>query len=170
MLMELFIFIISIYLFSKQINRLGLADFRNLLMKIEKPEHVKYAVLAAELYNKKGNDFSVEVNALFIRSCLKGNNTKAVIDHFKVFSNRLSAWTGIPSFNRLLESIIQENVTENVAEVVDILKKKGLSLKYSYDVLMKLRDSTSDEALKNKIIEILKQDMGEEYATYSPKV
>lgn len=60
---------------------LGLADLRNLLHKCQEPDHVRYAVLAVELYQKKGNDFKEDVNMRFIKACVKGNNPLAAAHH-----------------------------------------------------------------------------------------
>lgn len=60
---------------------IGLSDLRNLLGMCEEPAHVTYAVGAVEYYQKKGMDFAEDVNALFIRACVKGKNPMAATHH-----------------------------------------------------------------------------------------
>lgn len=56
---------------------LGLADLRRLLQQCNTPDHVKYAVGAVEYFQIKGQDFAEDVNSLFVKACIKGENPMA---------------------------------------------------------------------------------------------
>ena len=60
---------------------LGLSDLRKLLQQCTEPDHVRYAIGAVELYQRKGMDFKEDVNSLFIMACVNGNNPLAASYH-----------------------------------------------------------------------------------------
>ena len=68
---------------------LGLTDLRKLLQKCHEPNHVRYAVLAVELYQKKGNDFAEDVNSFFIRACVNGKAPLAAAHHISIVSTSI---------------------------------------------------------------------------------
>ena len=59
---------------------LGLTDLRKLLQECTLPNHVKYAVGAVQYYQIKGQDFSEDVNSLFIKACVAGDNPIAAAE------------------------------------------------------------------------------------------
>lgn len=59
---------------------LGLSDLRKLLQQCESPDHIKYAVGAVNYYQEKGQDFAEDVNSLFFKACVKGENPMAAVE------------------------------------------------------------------------------------------
>jgi len=55
----------------------GLADLRRMLQKCDSPTHVKYAVKIVEYYQGRGHDFAEDINSLFVKACIKGDDPKA---------------------------------------------------------------------------------------------
>lgn len=136
-----------------QANRLALGDFKSLCMKISDPEDVKYAKLAAELFQTKGQDFSEEINSLFINACIRGHSPGVAVEHFAVSKHRLGAWTTNTSFNRLLEALLQQDtLPESFPAVLKILKTKGLYINdASVELLQKLIEKFPGEGLQAAI-------------------
>ncbi len=148
---------------SRGVNKLSLRNFVFLVDKINTAEEIKYGVRAADLYQKKGNDFSELANATFINACIRSKSPQAALDIFRVFPNRLGAWTTPSSCNRLLRCCAEHGVTEHVLDTVAMLKKKGLPLNSeSYKTLHQLAEKTTDEIVKTAFVEFIKRDLGSE--------
>ena len=119
-------------------------------VKISDPKDVKYAKYAAELFQRKGQDFSEETNSHFVMACIRGNAPGVVVEHFSKSKHRLGAWTTNKSFNRLLEALHdQDTLPDQFVEVLKNLRIKGLYMNdASLDLLHKLSDKHEDEQLK----------------------
>lgn len=132
---------------------MALGDFKNLCVKISDPKDVKYAKYAAELFQRKGQDFSEETNSHFVMACIRGNAPGVVVEHFSDSKHRLGAWTTNKSFNRLLEALHEQDVLpEQFVDVLKTLKVKGLYLNdASVELLQKLSDKHEDEQLKELV-------------------
>ena len=95
-----------------------------------------YVKNGVELYQKKGQDFSEEVNAHFIQACLRAGNPKVASDLFSVYANRISAWSTPKTFHMLVESLISRNELESVVKMLSIVSKKGvIASKETFDII-----------------------------------
>jgi hypothetical protein len=129
-----------------QDNKLAISDLRNLFYKINAQEHLKYAVLAADLYQRKGQDFSEEVNSLFVKACVQAKDPHVAVDYFFLRKKRLGAWTTVTSFNRLTEAVLESGTPGNILGVAELLRYKGLYLnRESVELLVKVSKCISDE-------------------------
>lgn len=121
---------------------------------------VKHAVHTAELIQLKGQDFSEETNSLFISACLRGNDPEAVVKHFTVRKNRLSAWTSPVSLSRLLQAILDKNsLPESFLDAMKLLRIKGvyfndLALELLSNIAVKYGDDEFKLALNSFISEV----------------
>ncbi len=149
-----------------QSNRLGLVDFRQICSKIQNSNEIKYAVKTAEIYQRKGQDFSEEVNSHFIQACVRSKSPLVALEYFLKPKNRLAAWTTATSLNRLLESALANNANTNLLEVILILKSKGLHLnKRSIELCVEIGKNRNDEGaeeFRNKIVEVAKEVLSAE--------
>ena len=157
---------IVIAIILHQSNLLALVDLRQICSKVQTPEDIKYAVKAVELYQRKGQDFSEEVNSHFIQACVRSNSPSIALEYFLKPKNRLSAWTTATSLNRLLESVLANNLNANLLEVILILKSKGLYLnKRSIELCVEIGKNRSDEGaeeFRNKLVEVAKEVLSAE--------
>lgn len=138
---------------SRGANRLALGDFKKLCLMISDPLDVKYAKIAAELYQKKGQDFSEETNSIFIAACIRGGAPDVVVEHFAKSKHRLGAWTSNTSFNRLLGALLeQETIPECFPEVLILLRRKGLFINdVTVALLQQLVEKHDTEELKTAV-------------------
>lgn len=67
-------------------------------------EHLKYAVLGVELFQEKGQDFSEEISALFVKTCIALEDPMAAVKLFLKLNRRIAAWQSASSVKRLVES------------------------------------------------------------------
>jgi hypothetical protein len=68
------------------------------------------------MYQRKGHDFSEEINSLFIRLCIAAKNPKAAVDICSVYKYRLGAWSTPASLGKLIESMSDKMKTDGTAE------------------------------------------------------
>jgi len=95
---------------------LGLRDLKHLFEKCLEPDHLKYAIKGVEMYQRKGHDFSEEINSLFIRLCIAAKNPKAAIDICSVYKYRLGAWSTPTSLKNLIESMSETMKVKGTVE------------------------------------------------------
>lgn len=105
---------------------------RHLLEKIKLPEHVKYAVKGLEIYQRKGQEFSEELNSHFIKACIRGENPHAAAEMIAIRKNRIGAWSTPTSIHRLVETLLTSpNVNSDdislVVDVLDSVSSKGIN-------------------------------------------
>jgi benzoyl-CoA reductase/2-hydroxyglutaryl-CoA dehydratase subunit BcrC/BadD/HgdB len=137
--------------------------FKRLLTEISDPLDVKHAIHAAELYQIKGQDFSTEINSVFISACLRANSPEAVIKHFSVRKNRLSSWTPPVSLNRLLEALLEKDtLPEEFLEVLKLMRLKGcfVSGDVTVDLLHKIVEKHGDDEFKEALKSIISEIKG----------
>lgn len=114
---------------GRQKNLLGLADLRRLLERCQTEDHAKYAVKGVEYYQLKGNDFSEEINSIFIKACIRANKPRMAADQILVFKNRIGAWTTVTALNRLLTSLLANGEeAEILVNVITMVIFKGIKI------------------------------------------
>lgn len=111
-----------------QHNRLALGDFKNLLVSVEAPSDAKFAQLAADLYQRKGQDFSEEINSHYIKACIRTNTVGTAVECFGRPEHRLGAWTTVKGLVSLLESAPADVSLDSVVSMLHVLQKKGLRM------------------------------------------
>lgn len=138
---------------SRGVNRLALGDFKNLCIKISDPNDVKYAKYAAELFQRKGQDFSEETNSHFIMACIRGGTPNVAVEHFAKSKHRLGAWTTNTSFNRLLEALLeQDTLPDCFPQVLDSLLIKGLYInETTVGLLQRVAEKYHTEGLQEAV-------------------
>jgi hypothetical protein len=107
---------------------LALGDLKNLLARIEAPGDAKFAQLAADLYQRKGLDFSEEVNSHYIKACIRTGTIGVAVECLRRPEHRLGAWTTLKGLLNLLESAPEDVSLSSLVDMLSILQKKGLRL------------------------------------------
>jgi len=90
---------------SRGANQLALGDLRKLLEQCKGPDELKYATHAVALYQRKGQDFSEEVNSHFISACIRGGQPAVAAAELAKYACRIGAWTTPAAFERLVASL-----------------------------------------------------------------
>ena len=90
---------------SRGANQLALGDLRKLLEQCKGPDELKYASHAVALYQRKGQDFSEEVNSHFISACIRGGQPVVAAAELAKYACRIGAWTTPVAFERLAASL-----------------------------------------------------------------
>ncbi len=146
-------------------NMLALGDLRKLLEMCQTPEEVKYATKAVALYQKKGQDFSEEVNSHFVKACIRGGQPIAAATEFAKYGNRIGAWTTPASFERLAASLEASGAAQESIAVVQTLSLKGVKLKSdSVAIAIKAAAATGDNDVYSKTVESAVKLLGAEEA------
>jgi hypothetical protein len=149
---------------------LGLRDLKHLFGKCLEPDHLKYAIKAVEMYQRKGHDFNEEINSLFIKLCITSNNSKAAVDVLSVYKNRLGAWSTPSSLGKLIENMNEKMNTNSTPEdllalvnLVTVSQMKGVPL--TKDILILVLKHTIKQSnidLYNRLIETGKKSLSKE--------
>ena len=133
-------------------NALALGDLRKLLQMCNTPELARFGLHAVDLYQRKGQDFSEEVNSHFIRSvAVEGERAVSAAKVIAKWKNRIGAWGTTTSLQKLLQGLLDQgspeeavgdsevNVAELAVTVLEVSQKKGVGLtKPNFEVAMKL--------------------------------
>jgi hypothetical protein len=92
----------------------------------QSPEDVKYAGLAIDWFQEKGFDFNEELNSLFIKKCLEGNQTDAVVKRFLYRKGRIGSWCTPSSIYRLLSALHEQQEHQAIIQLIQVLTPKGV--------------------------------------------
>lgn len=95
------------------------------------PEHAKYAVLGVELYQENGQDYSEEISALFVKTCIACQQPMQAVDMFLKINRRIAAWQTVASVKRLVDSVreVEPNVhTTKLVNLLGVLQYKGVTV------------------------------------------
>ena len=115
--------------------KLALGDLRQLLQKCTTKDDVKYGTQMVELFQRKGQDFSEEVNSHFVAMCIRAGQPELAIKHFSKYNNRIGSWTTPKSFLSLATAAIQASAAakdtqmatvKDLATALDIVTLKGV--------------------------------------------
>ncbi len=133
---------------------MALGDLRKLLQLIEVPKDVKYGQLGVSLYQRKGQDFSEEINSLFIKMCIRGKNLKVAAEELSTYENRLGAWTTPTSFHRLAEGLGFGRGAKLLTDAFDVVTQKGVKVSVaSTELVLKACVEKGDAELHKKAAE-----------------
>jgi hypothetical protein len=55
---------------------------------------------AIKVYQKKGQDFSEEVNSHYVNASIRANNFAPIVEDFLKYKHRIGAWTTPSSFHK----------------------------------------------------------------------
>ena len=148
---------------GRGINALALGDLRKLLQMCKTADEVKYASKAVALYQRKGQDFSEEVNSHFVNACIRGGQPIVAATEFAKYGSRIGAWTTPASFERLVASLEANGEVNESINVVQVLALKGVKLKKeSVAIAVKAAASSGDAAIYNKTLESAIRILGAE--------
>jgi len=142
---------------GKKGNRLGLGDLRNLLMNCVEPEHATFIRLAVQLYQRKGQDFSEEVGAQFIKACLRVNDPKLAGELIAKYKNRIGAWVTKKPLYDLFQALSDLNEVEMMVTISEVVHLKGNHAINSVDTMelvVKSASASNDLSLHNRSVEI----------------
>jgi hypothetical protein len=89
-------------------------------------EDVKYAGLAIDWFQEKGFDFNEELNSLFIKKCLEGNQPDAVVKRFLYRKGRIGSWCTPSSIHRLLSALQEQQDHQAIIQLIQVLTPKGV--------------------------------------------
>ena len=146
---------------GRGINALALGDLRKLLQMCKTADEVKYASKAVALYQRKGQDFSEEVNSHFVNACIRGGQPVVAATEFAKYGSRIGAWTTPASFERLVASLEESGEVNESINAVQVLALKGVKLKKeSVAVVVKAAASSGDAAIYNKTVESAMKILG----------
>ena len=122
-------------------HALALGDLRRLLQMCNTPELARYGLHGVDLYQRKGQDFSEEVNSHFIRSvAVEGKQAVNVAKVIAVWKNRIGAWGTTTSLQRLMQGLLDQapsaadgadgegSIAELAITVLEVSQKKGVSM------------------------------------------
>jgi len=144
---------------------LSLTDLRKILQLCLQYNKVRHGLLAVELYQKKGQDFSEDVNGLFVKMCVQAGSPIVAINHFKKFKNRLSAWSTQTSLHRLVEACkdMKGQDFELLIEAVETISVKGIKMKVeSASILLNICISEKSSALYERTVAFLPRFFNDE--------
>lgn len=141
---------------------LPIRDLKTLFGLCRSPEHIKYAVLGVEMFQKKGQDFSEETSGLFVKTCIKLNSPMTAVDLFLKVNRRIAAWQSPSSVDRLVDSVLTETPdagkhTTALVNMLGVLQYKGVTL--STDVVKKvaaLANEKNDSVLNKRMVQVVK--------------
>ena len=132
-------------------HALALGDLRRLLQMCNSPELARYGLYGVDLYQRKGQDFSEEVNSHFIRSvAVEGKQAVAVAKMIAKWKNRIGAWGTTTSLQRLMQGLIDQapadgsvdgeaSIAELAVSVLEVSHRKGVGMtKPVFELAMKL--------------------------------
>ena len=118
-------------------NPVGLGDLKNLFLKCVEQKHIKYVVFAVRLYERKGYDFTEEINSLFVKACIRGGSPDVAATELAKYKYRIGAWTTTTSLNRLLEALKSSPDAKLTSQLMQTLSLKGLVFaQISYDLAL----------------------------------
>jgi len=118
---------------------------------VEDSNHVKYAVLGIQLYQRKGHDFNEEICSHFIRACVRGNNPNAAAELIIDFPNRIGAWASATSFHHLVEAFLKAEDNALLVPTFEMVVRKGLKPAENTVVLLtEYINKLTDEELKKR--------------------
>ena len=148
-------------------NALKLGDLRKLMQMCDSPELARYSLQAMHLFQRKGQDFSEEVNSHFVRSvAVDGKQAVVAAKVMAKWRNRIGAWSTTTSLEKLLLALVdqgpyessvaedegngvQEDASDIAALVVELLEvsfKKGVFMsKAVFEAAIKLVPEQSAE-------------------------
>lgn len=126
---------------GRQGRLLAVGDLRKLLELCQTKEHVKYAVLGVELYQRKRHDFSEEVNSHFINACIRGGDPMAAVEVFLRPINRIGAWSTLTSMGRLVDALGEDAEGTKLKDMFVLLASKGV--RFSEDTIVKIFTAAS---------------------------
>ena len=126
---------------GRQGRLLAVGDLRKLLELCKTRDHVKYAVLGVELYQRKRHDFSEEVNSHFVSACIRGGEPMAAVELFLRPSHRIGAWSTLTSMQRLIDALGEEADGAKLKDMFFLLANKGV--RFSEDVIVKIFTAAS---------------------------
>lgn len=115
--------------------KLALGDLRQLLQKCTTKDDVKYGAQMVELFQRKGQDFSEEVNSHFVAMCIRAGQPELAVKHFSKYNNRIGSWTTPKSFLSLATAAIQASAAakdkqvatvKDLATALDVITLKGV--------------------------------------------
>jgi hypothetical protein len=128
------------------------------------PEHLKYALLGVEAFQKKGQDFSEEISGLFVNTCLKLNDPMVAVDLFLKVNRRIAAWQTASSVQRLvasaatLESVPAAERTTKLVNMLGMLNYKGVHLlPASVETVAALAHAKNDPVLNKRMAQVIER-------------
>ena len=87
---------------------------------------MKYAGLGIDWFQKKGFDFTEELNSAFIQLCLENDQLDPIKQRFLIKKNRISSWTTPSSIYKLLSSLQTKEDYNSIIDLTEILTSKGV--------------------------------------------
>jgi hypothetical protein len=119
-------------------------------------------VKAVQHYQRKGQDFSVEVNSHFIKVCIESNSPESAVAEFTKESSRIGAWTSATAFHNLTQSFQKSGDVKPMINVLHILTWKGVKpSKESIEIIVKAAAESGDAAQYAKAVEGATRVLGE---------
>jgi hypothetical protein len=108
-----------------QKNLIGIRELKVLLNACG-PKDAKYAGLGIDWFQKKGFDFSEELNTLFIDACVRGQKPEVAVSRFIYGKGRIGAWSTPRSLNKLFKMLRERNDAESMLTVLEALIPKNV--------------------------------------------
>ncbi len=95
-------------------NALSLGDLRKLMQMCDSPELARYSLQAVHLFQRKGQDFSEEINSHFVRSvAVDGKQAIVAAKVLSKWKNRIGAWSTTTSLEKLLQAMMEQSPKES---------------------------------------------------------
>lgn len=94
-----------------------------MLKKVNAPSEGRFARLGVDMFQRKGQDFSEEVNAHFVKAGIRSSSVRSTIDVLLQYNHRIGAWTSTNSLNYLLSKLPTTDVTLEASTVLKLLQE-----------------------------------------------
>eukprot|EP00602_Paraphysomonas_sp_CaronLab_P004631 CAMPEP_0185017780 /NCGR_PEP_ID=MMETSP1103-20130426/676_1 /TAXON_ID=36769 /ORGANISM="Paraphysomonas bandaiensis, Strain Caron Lab Isolate" /LENGTH=194 /DNA_ID=CAMNT_0027547347 /DNA_START=198 /DNA_END=782 /DNA_ORIENTATION=- len=106
-------------------SRIGIRELKK-LCKLCGPEDAKYAGLAVDWFQEKGYDFTEELNSVFVKTCVQGNQPEIAVKRFVYAKGRMGSWSTASSLNYLFGSLLEKGDAESMVNVLSTVVPKGV--------------------------------------------
>lgn len=134
---------------------LPMRDLKRLFQMCENVDDLRFAVGGVDLFQRKRQDFSEEINSLFIKLCIRFNSPQTAATIFLKYKNRISAWTTITALNRLLKSLSERNEVVLIIDMLKVLVSKGVRPnKDSFEIILSCEEFKTDAEQYSTLVEL----------------
>eukprot|EP01039_Chlorochromonas_danica_P010966 gene10966-12192_t len=102
-------------------------DLRHIILKAKEAKDFQTAYNAVVLYQGQNFDFNEELCSHFVQLAIENQRAKLAVNFFKKPDVRLGAWLSRKPFNALLENLLEGKDYASVANLLNVVKAKGIS-------------------------------------------
>lgn len=90
------------------------------------PNDIKYSGLAVDWFQKKGYDFSEELNSLFVKLCVDSNKPEIAAERFVEKKGRIGSWSTPSTIYKLFASLQSKKRYNFIIDIAHVVIPKGV--------------------------------------------